>query len=83
MNTIANFQIFSPIPFRQYNPNVTQTNKFEVNKNSGHFDPEEYSYISFYGKDYVSGNYPNKKKRCYLYFLYFSKEKVSENNTNR
>ncbi|KAF2882280.1 hypothetical protein ILUMI_23900 [Ignelater luminosus] len=54
MNTIANFQIFSPIPFRQYNPKVTQINTLEVNKNAGHFDRQNYKYVSFYGKDYIS-----------------------------
>lgn len=55
MNTIANFQIFSPIPFRQYNPKITQMDTLEVNKNAGHFDRQEYNCISFYGKDYISG----------------------------
>ncbi|VEN42805.1 unnamed protein product [Callosobruchus maculatus] len=58
MNTILNFQIFSPIPFRQYNPKISQINILDVNKNTGHFDKEEYKYISFYGKDYV---YARKK----------------------
>ncbi|XP_050503243.1 chondroitin sulfate glucuronyltransferase [Diabrotica virgifera virgifera] len=53
MNTIQSFQIFSPVPFRQYNPRVSQISTFDVNKISGHFDREEYKYISFYGKDYV------------------------------
>nr|XP_023018650.1 chondroitin sulfate synthase 2 [Leptinotarsa decemlineata] len=53
MNTIPNFQIFSPIPFRQYNPKISQNANLEVNKNNGHFDREEYKYISFYGRDYV------------------------------
>lgn len=56
MNTIVNVQIFSPIPFRQYNPKITQINKLDVNKNIGHFDREEYRYVSFYSKDYVAGN---------------------------
>lgn len=56
MNTIVNVQIFNPIPFRQYNPKITQISKLEVNKNIGHFDREEYKYISFYSKDYVNGN---------------------------
>lgn len=53
MNTIQGFQIFSPIPFRQYNSKISQTVAMDVNKNTGHFDKEEYRYISFYGKDYV------------------------------
>ncbi|CAH0548750.1 unnamed protein product [Brassicogethes aeneus] len=58
MNTIQNFQIFNPIPFRQYNPKITQINNLEVNKNIGHFDRDQYKYISFYGNDYV---YARKK----------------------
>lgn len=55
MNTILNFQIFSPIPFRQYDPEIIHMNTLEVHKNTGHFDSEEYKYISFYGRDYVFG----------------------------
>lgn len=65
MNTIVNVQIFSPIPFRQYNPKITQINKLEVNKNVGHFDREEFKYVSFYSRDYVNGNY-----FCFLFFLH-------------
>ncbi|KAJ8928906.1 hypothetical protein NQ314_018477, partial [Rhamnusium bicolor] len=54
MNTILNFQIFSPIPFRQYNPRISQYKDLELNKNAGHFDREEYQFISFYGRDYVT-----------------------------
>lgn len=53
MNTIGNFQIFSPIPFRFYNPTVTQMQGKELHKNAGHFDNQEYRYLSFYAKDYV------------------------------
>ncbi|KAG5891796.1 hypothetical protein JTB14_006188 [Gonioctena quinquepunctata] len=53
MNTISNFQIFSPIPFQQYDPKISQNSNLEVNKNSGHFDREEYNFLSFYGRDYV------------------------------
>lgn len=55
MNTILDFQIFNPIPFRQYNPKISGTDNFDVNKNSGHFDRGQYKYISFYGRDYVFG----------------------------
>lgn len=55
MNTIPEFQIFNPIPFRQYNPLVTNQKSLDVQKSVGHFDREEYKYISFYGKDYVTG----------------------------
>lgn len=56
MNTLSNLQVFSPIPFHYYNHKVTNFNTLEISKNSGHFDYEEYTYISFYGRDYVSGN---------------------------
>lgn len=55
MNTIEKFQVFSPIPFRQYNKKASEYTKLEVNKNAGHFDREEYKYISFYGRDYIEG----------------------------
>lgn len=55
MNTIGEFQIFNPIPFRQYNPEVSGVETLEIHKDCGHFDREEYKYISFYGKDYVKG----------------------------
>lgn len=64
MNTISNFQVFSPIPFRQYSPQVTQLSVLEVNKNLGHFDYEENFYVSFYGKDYVAGM--TGKRNCVL-----------------
>lgn len=57
MNTILNLQVFSPIPFRQYNPKVTQISKLEIHKNLGHFDREQFRYISFYTKDYVIGKF--------------------------
>ncbi|KAL3270544.1 hypothetical protein HHI36_021082 [Cryptolaemus montrouzieri] len=53
LNTIENFQVFSAIPFRQYDPRVSEYPKLEINKNCGHFDREEYKYVAFYGRDYV------------------------------
>ncbi|ENN71665.1 hypothetical protein HUJ04_000942 [Dendroctonus ponderosae] len=53
MNTIEDYQIFCPIPFRQYSPFVTQLAHLEVTKMSGHFDREEFRYVAFYGSDYV------------------------------
>lgn len=58
MNTISNFQIFSPIPFKLFDPNLIESElinrKLDVHKSSGKFDSNEYRYISFYGKDYVN-----------------------------
>lgn len=53
MNTIMGFQIFSPIPFRQYDPKISGTATLDVHKDVGHFDRDEYKFISFYGRDYV------------------------------
>lgn len=53
MNTIVNYQIFSPIPFRLYNPKISKVETVEVQKDTGHYDREEYKFISFYGRDYV------------------------------
>ncbi|XP_044260141.1 chondroitin sulfate synthase 2 [Tribolium madens] len=62
MNTIANFQIFSPIPFKQYDPKVSQVATLDINKNSGHFDRDDYKYVSFYGKDYIAARKQHQKK---------------------
>ncbi|CAH1382142.1 unnamed protein product [Tenebrio molitor] len=62
MNTIPNFQIFSPIPFRQYNPKISQQPNLEVHKYNGHFDKEDYKYVSFYGKDYVAARKQHHKR---------------------
>lgn len=53
MNTISEYQIFFPIPFVQFNPKISERDDFDVNKNVGQFDTNEYNYFSFYGRDYV------------------------------
>lgn len=60
MNTIENFQVFSIIPFRQYNPKISQIEQLDITKNSGKFDRDEYRFISFYGKDYVNARKASK-----------------------
>ncbi|CAG9768082.1 unnamed protein product [Ceutorhynchus assimilis] len=60
MNTISGYQVFSPIPFKQYDPHVTDMLNMEVTKTAGHFDREEYKYISFYGIDYVNARKKNQ-----------------------
>lgn len=57
MNTIQNFQIFNPIPFRLYDPKISGGFSMEITKNNGHFDREEYRYVSFYSRDYVTGKF--------------------------
>lgn len=74
MNTIANFQIFNPIPYRLYNPKITKSNNLDINKNNGHFDREEYRYVSFYSKDYVNGNNIKKQISLNLYYVLVRKK---------
>ncbi|XKL59141.1 hypothetical protein PGB90_000157 [Kerria lacca] len=54
MNTIFGWQIFSPIPFSEYNPIIhgLKLPYVDVNKKHGHFDSYNTKHISFYAKDY-------------------------------
>lgn len=64
MNTINQWQVFSPIPFVEYNPNLYQTDQksnFDLNHNHGHYDKSNYQSISFYVKDYRSARRASEK----------------------
>lgn len=58
MNTIKDWQIFSPIPFSEFNPiivynqDLQRTKEMDINKNYGHYDNLNSDHISFYVKDY-------------------------------
>ncbi|XP_053592891.1 chondroitin sulfate synthase 2 [Microplitis demolitor] len=56
MNTIIQWQVFSPIPFVEYNPNLYESDqksrKFDLSHNHGYYDTSNYESISFYAKDY-------------------------------
>lgn len=57
MNTINNWQVFFPIGFWQYKPNLVYEEKpypttIEINRNVGHFDSNMYLHGSFYNSDY-------------------------------
>ncbi|XP_046388565.1 chondroitin sulfate synthase 2 [Ischnura elegans] len=62
MNTIIGWQVFSPIPFAEYHPEVVYTGpdlvnrpvELEVNKSYGHFDSLDVDHLSFYAKDYLA-----------------------------
>uniref|UniRef100_A0A8D8M5D0 Hexosyltransferase n=1 Tax=Cacopsylla melanoneura TaxID=428564 RepID=A0A8D8M5D0_9HEMI len=56
MNTIQGYQVFSPIPFSEYSPNITQhkSASIDINKNIGHFNVYNHDHISFYVKDYLT-----------------------------
>lgn len=56
MNTISNWQIYSPIPFVEFHPNLayydSKNTGFDLNRNHGRYDDLNYDSISFYTKDY-------------------------------
>ncbi|XP_071454752.1 chondroitin sulfate synthase 2 [Hetaerina americana] len=62
MNTILGWQVFSPIPFAEYHPEVVYTGpdlinrpvELDVNKSYGHFDSFDVEHLSFYAKDYLT-----------------------------
>ncbi|KAG8229514.1 hypothetical protein J437_LFUL004920 [Ladona fulva] len=61
MNTILGWQVFSPIPFAEYHPDIVYTGpdfvtrpaELDVNKSYGHFDNLDTNHLSFYVKDYL------------------------------
>lgn len=59
MNTINEWQVFFPIPFAQYDPNiiyndVADPGHITIIKGSGIFDKSLYEHASFYRSDYVT-----------------------------
>lgn len=57
MNTISRYQIFSPIPFIEFHPDIIYAdeatpNEVDVNSNYGKYDEQNYNNIAFYIKDY-------------------------------
>lgn len=58
MNTIDGWQVFFPIPFAQYDPNIIYNDTpdpghITIIKGSGIFDKSLYEHASFYRSDYV------------------------------
>ncbi|XP_058800240.1 chondroitin sulfate synthase 2 isoform X2 [Phymastichus coffea] len=59
MNTISQWQVFSPIPFVQYHPDVIRYNEnkhveFDIIQQHGRYDEHNYDFVSFYTKDYLT-----------------------------
>ncbi|OXU16953.1 hypothetical protein TSAR_005256, partial [Trichomalopsis sarcophagae] len=60
MNTISQWQVFSPIPFVQYNPDIIYYDAsvkhvdFDIIHNHGRYDDYNYDSVSFYTKDYMT-----------------------------
>ena len=82
MNTIANWQVFFPVGFWQYKPNLIYDDKpypttIEINKNVGHFDRHSYYHTGFYNSDYTTArkkmkaNTPKDKSDLFDLFLKF------------
>ena len=59
MNTIQDWQVFFPIGFWQYKPNLIYDRKpyptaIEINSKIGHYDANSYEHSSFYNSDYIA-----------------------------
>ncbi|XP_063985772.1 chondroitin sulfate synthase 2 [Diachasmimorpha longicaudata] len=60
MNTIMQSQIFSPIPFTEYHPDIAYPDnaqrppEVDINRNYGSYDLHNFETISFYIKDYLT-----------------------------
>ncbi|XP_076291816.1 chondroitin polymerizing factor [Lasioglossum baleicum] len=57
MNTISQYQIFSPIPFVEFHPDIAHINDAkhvdtDINRNHGRYDDYNYNNIAFYVRDY-------------------------------
>ncbi|XP_043264218.1 chondroitin sulfate synthase 2 isoform X2 [Colletes gigas] len=57
MNTINQYQIFSPIPFVEFHPDIAHMNDIkqvdtDINRNHGRYDEYNYNNIAFYVRDY-------------------------------
>ncbi|KAJ9598451.1 hypothetical protein L9F63_010847, partial [Diploptera punctata] len=61
MNTISGWQVFSPIPFTEYHPDIVygttnpHSKELEIDKTIGHFDSRDFSHIAFHAHDYTAG----------------------------
>lgn len=68
MNTISQTQIFSPVPFTEFHPDIAyadanvQRPELDVNRNYGKYDSYNFNSISFYVKDYMRSEYFNFQK---------------------
>ncbi|XP_046984721.1 chondroitin sulfate synthase 2 [Schistocerca americana] len=60
MNTVLQWQVFSPIPFTEFHPDIVYTPEvqraveLDINKNYGHYDSFSKSNLAFYAKDYLA-----------------------------
>ncbi|XP_050579390.1 chondroitin sulfate synthase 2 isoform X2 [Bombus affinis] len=57
MNTINQYQVFSPIPFMEYHPDIAHMNDIkqadtDINRNHGRYDEYNFNNIAFYVRDY-------------------------------
>lgn len=58
LNTVLNSQVFFPIPFSSYMPNIVYANRpfpadTELSKNYGYFNADSFLFASFYNADYM------------------------------
>jgi hypothetical protein len=71
LNTVKGHQVFFPIPFNEYMPNIVYPNRpypdeVEINKNYGYFNVYSFEFVSYYNSDYK--NVKTKYLEEYLKF---------------
>ncbi|XP_013089362.2 chondroitin sulfate synthase 2-like [Biomphalaria glabrata] len=75
INTIPGWQVFFPIGFWQYKPNIIYNKKpfpinFEFNSRTGHYDVLSYEHGSFYNSDYKDARKSFSIEELMKYDLY-------------
>ena len=68
INTISGWQLFSAIPFSEYNPDVSfpsmpRNQALNISTNQGFYDANDSQHISFYLADYLHGIFVVKLNR--------------------
>lgn len=82
INTISGWQVFSAIPFSEYNPAVSfmgmpRNEMLNISTNQGFYDMFDSQHISFYMADYLNGNYgPFKADDSLLNMFFLSPENL-------
>lgn len=71
-------QIFSPIPFILYHPDLVEDSKSyskkEIKTKNGHFDKYYFDAISFYADDYMKGIKFCSESGYNYYYMNFSSD---------
>lgn len=87
INTISGWQLFSPMPFAEFNPDVsfpglTRQEVLNVSTNQGFYDIHDTQHISFYVADYLNGKFQSLHCHSNYNNLFFQQheKRLRENN---